>query len=72
MMTFSRDPKRAEQELHAVIFYLVTFGYIDGDFDSREKAFVKDTIRKLVEHRANAAMPEADALVRKDVHGTLS
>ena len=38
MITFSTDPKRAEQEMHAVIFYLVTFGYIDGDFDASERS----------------------------------
>ena len=52
MITFSADPKRAENEMHAVIFYLVTFGYIDGDFDDKERGFVKDTIRTLIDHRA--------------------
>jgi Calcineurin-like phosphoesterase len=67
MITFSTDPKRAENEMHAVIFYLVTFGYIDGDFDAAEKSFVKDTIGKLVEHRAALAMPEATDAVRAEV-----
>ena len=36
MMTFSDDPNLAEQQMHAIIFYLTTFGYIDGDFDAKE------------------------------------
>src|SRR5687768_6582906 len=67
MITFSNDPKRAESEMHAVIFYLVTFGYIDGDFDAAEKSFVRETIRTLIEHRAHAAMPDAEPAVREEV-----
>ena len=67
MITFSHDPQRAENEMHAVIFYLVTFGYIDGDFDAAEKSFVRDIIRRLIEHRANVAMPDAAAAVRAEV-----
>jgi uncharacterized tellurite resistance protein B-like protein len=69
MMTFSDDPKLAEQQMHAVIFYLTTFGYIDGDFDQEEKAVVRDTIAKLVEARAAAAMKDADPKVRAEVTG---
>jgi hypothetical protein len=67
MITFSNDPNRAEHEMRAVIFYLVTFGYIDGDFDATEKSVVRDLIRKLIEHRAHAAMPDAPEAVRADV-----
>lgn len=67
MITFSTDPHRAEQEMHAVIFYLVTFGYIDGDFDAAEKSFVREIIRKLIEHRATTAMPDAAPEVRAEV-----
>lgn len=67
MITFSDDPKRAEHEMHAVIFYLVTFGYIDGDFDAAEKSFVREIIRKLIEHRAHTAMPDAAPEVRAEV-----
>lgn len=67
MITFSNDPKRAEHEMHAVIFYLVTFGYIDGDFDATEKSFVRDVIRKLIEHRAHVAMPGAADSVKAEV-----
>lgn len=67
MITFSNDGNRAEQQMHAVIFYLVTFGYIDGDFDAAEKSFVRKTIETLIEHRATSAMPDADAAVRADV-----
>ena len=67
MITFSNDPKRAEHEMHAVIFYLVTFGYIDGDFDASEKSLVREVIRKLIEHRATAAMPDAPPNVKAEV-----
>jgi hypothetical protein len=67
MLTFSTDPKKAEQEMHAIIFYLTTFGYIDGDFDAAERSFVRDYIRKLIEHRAATAMKGADPKVRAEV-----
>src|SRR5215203_4764074 len=40
MMSFSPDPQVAEQQMHAVIFYLTAFGYIDGHFDGNERRFV--------------------------------
>ncbi len=67
MITFSTDPKRAELQMHAVIFYLVTFGYIDGDFDAAERSYVRAIIEKLIEHRATSAMPDAAADVRAEV-----
>ena len=67
MITFSSDPRLAEQEMHAVIFYLVTFGYIDGDFDASEKQYIQATIARLIEHRARTAMPDAAETVRADV-----
>src|SRR5688572_19089512 len=67
MIKFSTDGNRAEQEMHAVIFYLVTFGYIDGDFDAQEKQFVRETIRRLIEERAHDAMPDAPPAVRAEI-----
>ncbi len=67
MLTFSQDPDVAEQQMCAIIFYLTAFGYIDGDFDQSEKTFVRDYIRQLVEARANDAMPNASAQVRKEL-----
>ena len=58
MLTFASDPKLAEQQMHAIIFYLTAFGYIDGDFDRSEKSFIRDYIQKLVGARAEAAMRE--------------
>ena len=67
MMTFSNDPLRAEREMHAIIFYLTTFGYIDGDFDAAERSFVKQYIEKLITHRAHSSMSDADPAMRADV-----
>ncbi|HSQ62788.1 MAG TPA: metallophosphoesterase [Polyangiaceae bacterium] len=67
MMTFSDDPNLAEQQMHAIIFYLTTFGYIDGDFDAKEKEFVRKYIGDLVGQRADQAMKNADVAMKKDV-----
>ena len=53
MMTFSADPLVAEQEMHAIIFYLCAFGYVDGEMDHAEKGYIQQHIGKLVEHRAH-------------------
>src|SRR5258706_13564578 len=55
MLTFSSNGPEAEKQMRAVIFYLTTFGYIDGDFDASEKEFVRDYVRKLVAHRVEQA-----------------
>jgi hypothetical protein len=73
MMSFSADPLVAEQQMHAIIFYLTAFGYIDGDFDAAEKQFIRDYIKKLVEHRAREAMggdlaEHADVIERWTAH----
>jgi hypothetical protein len=67
MLRFSPDPNVAEQQMRAIIFYLTAFGYIDGDFDRSEKAFIRDYIRTLVESRARAAMPDEAPEVRQEV-----
>ena len=67
MLKFSRDPNIAEHQMRAIIFYLTAFGYIDGHFDLSEKTFIRVYIRKLVEARAQEAMPVADPAVRADV-----
>ena len=69
MLTFSTDPKVAERQMQAIIFYLTTFGYIDGDFDSAEKDFVREYIRKLVEVRVTSGMPQADETLRLELVG---
>jgi len=67
-MRFSDDPARAEREMHAVLFYLATFGYIDGDFDDDERNYVKVSIRRLVSARADQALgAEADPRLRDEL-----
>jgi hypothetical protein len=68
-MELSSDPKVAQEQMQAVIFYLTTFGYIDGDFDDEERNFVRAQIRRLVEHRARRAsegQKEAEILATID------
>ncbi len=67
MLTFSSDGPTADKQMRAVIFYLTTFGYIDGDFDDSEKTFVRDYIGKLVEHRVNGAVPAEDQQLRGEL-----
>ncbi len=63
MLTFSSHGPEAEKQMRAVIFYLTTFGYIDGDFDANEKDYVRGYVRKLVAHRVAGAglSPELSA-----------
>jgi hypothetical protein len=58
MLKFSSSGPEAEKQMRAVIFYLTTFGYIDGDFDAAEKDFVRGYIKKLVAHRVAGAKLE--------------
>ncbi|MEO8552536.1 MAG: serine/threonine protein phosphatase, partial [Kofleriaceae bacterium] len=67
MLTFSTNPDVAEHQMNAIIFYLTTFGYIDGEFDFTEKTFVRIYIRQLVTARAKLAMPDADLKTRDEV-----
>lgn len=56
LVSFSPDPAVAERQMHAVIYYLTAFGYIDGDFDHAEKKFIQEHIAALVRSRAEGAM----------------
>src|SRR6185503_16625592 len=67
MLKFSKDGPTADKQMRAVIFYLTTFGYIDGDFDASEKSFVRDYVGKLVEHRVHDAVPESDIKLRGEL-----
>ncbi len=67
MMTFSTDPKIAEQQMHAIIYYLTAFGYVDGDFDKSEKSFIRDYIARLVAHRADDAMGDSEPALKAEI-----
>src|SRR4051812_34752966 len=67
MLTFSPNAVTADQQMRAVIFYLTTFGYIDGDFDAAEKDFVRAYVRKLIEHRVATAAGPADNKMRGEL-----
>jgi hypothetical protein len=54
MIELSDDPRTAEQQIEAIIFYLTTCGYIDSEFDLTEKAFVRAYLRKVVTARIDA------------------
>jgi uncharacterized tellurite resistance protein B-like protein len=54
MIKLSPDPRVAEQQIEAIIFYLTTCGYIDSEFDLSEKAFVRAYLRKIVTERIDA------------------
>jgi hypothetical protein len=66
MMTLSDNPQVAEQQMQAIIFYLTTVGYIDGDFDLSEKKFVSDYIRRVVEWRVEGAKID-DPVLRREL-----
>ena len=51
------DPAVAEQQIEAIIFYLTTCGYIDSEFDLREKAFIRAFLREVVTARVDAQGP---------------
>ena len=54
-MKLSRDPREAEQQVYAILLYLTTFGYIDGDFDFSEREFILDHIQKLAQEQLEAS-----------------
>jgi hypothetical protein len=56
MISFDADPEVAEQQMHAIIFYLTAFGYIDGNLDRSEKEYIRGYIGELVEQRARSSM----------------
>jgi Calcineurin-like phosphoesterase len=67
MLKFSEEGAEADRQMRAIIFYLTTFGYIDGDFDDREKHFVREYIRGLVSQRVHAAVDAADEALRQEL-----
>lgn len=67
MLTFSEDGATADRQMRAVIFYLTTFGYIDGEFDSSERAFVREYIRKLVAGRVASAVDATEVTLREEL-----
>ncbi|MBP6835488.1 MAG: serine/threonine protein phosphatase, partial [Deltaproteobacteria bacterium] len=56
MLTFSDDPRAAEQQMQAIIWYMTAIGHLDGDFDESEREYVRDHVAQLVIRRANAAL----------------
>jgi len=67
MLRFSDNPQQADKQMRAVIFYLTTFGYVDGDFDQSEKEFVREYIKRLVEARVHGAVGADEPDFRKEL-----
>ncbi|MBI4509020.1 MAG: serine/threonine protein phosphatase [Deltaproteobacteria bacterium] len=55
MLSLSDHSDIAGEQLRAIIFYLTTVGYIDGDLHVQEKAFIRDHVKKLIAHRVHAS-----------------
>lgn len=55
MFEFSQDPSVADRQMEAIIFYLITFGYIDGHFDFTEQVFIQEYTSDLIHWRIHAA-----------------
>src|SRR5215813_11506722 len=66
MIAFSDNPVAAEQQMTAIIYYMTTFGFVDGSFDLSEKMEIKRWIRSLVEMRVEA-MGLDDAATKRNV-----
>lgn len=43
------EEAQAQRQLQAVLFALITLGYVDGSFDPRERRLIEETIGELVE-----------------------
>jgi hypothetical protein len=67
MLHLSHDAREAERQMHAVIYYLTAFGYVDGEFDPSERSTVREQIRRLVAGRVEHALDAADAGLRDEL-----
>lgn len=72
MITFHADPRIAEQQMQAVIFYLTAFGHIDGSFDKTEKSYIRDYVGKLVRGRAQAVLGDRAPEFQHDIDRTIA
>ena len=66
MLVLSKDPNEAERQMQAAIFLLTTLGYVDGDFDESEQAYIRGSIRSIVQAHVAATVPD-DAQVAADL-----
>jgi len=66
MLALSPDPKLAEQQMIGLIYTLTTFGYIDGDFDEREREYVRSYIGRVIENHASTTLKDEPEAIRAD------
>src|SRR5262245_18461332 len=66
MLVIAKDPDIDDQQMVAIIYYLVTFGYIDGRFDLSEQVYIREQIRRLVGWRVEDLLID-DPKIRLDV-----
>jgi hypothetical protein len=67
MLKFNNNPKIANKQMQGIIFYLTSFGYIDGDFDQVEREFVLNYIKKLVSGRVENALGEDKSELKQEL-----
>ncbi|MSP24684.1 MAG: serine/threonine protein phosphatase [Myxococcales bacterium] len=56
MLEVSRDPIIAEQQVRAIVYMLVAFAYVDGEFEPRERDYIFEELDRLAERRASSAV----------------
>ncbi|MDY0004871.1 MAG: hypothetical protein RBU30_26470, partial [Polyangia bacterium] len=59
MLELSNDPDLAQEQMAGLIFYLVTFGTIDGFLSTSEMDFIHRVVRQVIEHRVDNPPPGA-------------
>jgi hypothetical protein len=67
MVNLSADPRLADKQMRAILFYLVTFGHIDGEFDPSEKAFIRNYVEQLVVHRVRTGAGQLGEAARAEL-----
>ncbi len=69
---FSSDPRIAEKQMQTLIFALTAFGHIDGDFDERERDFVRSFIRQQVRGRIDSGLSGIDDATKEGLEERFS
>ena len=67
MLNLSAEPRTADEQMRAIIFYLTVFGHIDGEFDLSEQTFVRQYIEQLVTHRVAQRQGQSDDVRRAQI-----
>ncbi len=72
MLILHEDDGIATKQLRAVVFHLIAFAYVDGEFDGSEKDYIDEYVESVISHHVKPADSDRRKLLMEAYHSAFA